>query len=118
MQENVHVIQRQIAKAHCCIADLFLTDLCYDDNAEGNCEAAIQASFSVEAGNLDAMQALASLRLSQQRPQDASKIMEEVYERINAIREKISARTVIEEITGAPDPVDMQGSNSSICKSS
>jgi predicted transcriptional regulator len=86
-----------------------MTDLCLEAGAEMNCEAPLQSAFGLVSANLDAMQALASLRLSQQRPQDASQIMEEVYGRISSMREKINARTVIEEITGAPDPVDLQG---------
>jgi hypothetical protein len=86
-----------------------MTDLCYDDGAEANCEAAILSAFAVDDANLDAMQALVSLRLSQQRAKEASQIMEQVYERISSVRSKLNARTVIEEISGAPDPVDPQG---------
>jgi hypothetical protein len=44
--------------------------------------------------------ALASLRISQCRTEEAGVIIEGVFHRVKAIRDKVAARTVIEEMTG------------------
>ncbi len=98
-----------MAKAHSSIVEIFMTDLCFEDGAEGKCEEHVGAALAVDPESLDAMQVLASLRLSQSRPADAAVIMETVFGRVSAIREAVQSRTVIEEIIGAPDLVDIAG---------
>ncbi len=114
MKEALVVLKKQIAKAHCSVAELYMTDLCYDEGAESLCERSIEAALRVEATSLDAQQTLASLRLSQDRQLDASAIMTQVYQRVIAIRDAVSERTVMEEIAGAPDKVDMAGDSHSL----
>eukprot|EP01036_Dinobryon_divergens_P029265 gene29265-38335_t len=106
-QEAVSSVKTQIAKAHCAIAELFLTDLCFDDGAEEQCERSIAAAWAVDPRSLDAAQALASLRLSQGRATDACRAMDSVAERILAARKVYRERTLMDELRGKEEPQEI-----------
>ena len=109
IQATASANRKQIAKAFCSIAELYMTDLCYEDDAERQCESAILHAFEIDGESLDGNLALASLRLSQNRAEEASRIMEVVYTRVKRIKDIMKSRTVIAEISGAPDEVEQTG---------
>jgi hypothetical protein len=78
-----------------------MTDLCYEEEAERMCEHSITKAFEYDADSLDANQALASLRLSQCRTNEASAIMTTVYQRVKSLRNIIRSRTIEEELAKA-----------------
>ena len=99
IEGQIEFYKKQISKAYCSIAELFLTDLCYEEEAEKKCEEAIAKALAINSTSLDAHQAMASLRFSQNRSLDACNIMEKVYGKVKESIDKVNARTVIEEIT-------------------
>lgn len=103
-EEKLEFYKKQISKAYCSIAELYLTDLCYEEGAENKCEEAIAKALEVTASSLDAQQAMASLRFSQNRSIEACNIMEIVFRKVKESIDKVNARTVIEEIN--PDTED------------
>jgi tetratricopeptide (TPR) repeat protein len=78
--------KRQLSSAYCNAADLYLTDLCLEDNAEQECEAYISLALQLLDGDgqpsVDSLQTAASLRLSQNRGIEAADYALRVYERI------------------------------------
>ncbi|KAH9917038.1 uncharacterized protein B0H18DRAFT_1036349 [Fomitopsis serialis] len=54
-------------------------DLCFDPAAEKNCEDLLNLALQTDPGNTEALQMLASVRLSQQRPDDAKACLEEAW---------------------------------------
>jgi hypothetical protein len=70
-EEQVEFLRKQIARSYSSLAELYMTDLCFEENAETECEAAVVGSLQYDPGSLDGRCALASLRLSQQRPTEA-----------------------------------------------
>ncbi|KAF7316819.1 hypothetical protein HMN09_00415000 [Mycena chlorophos] len=54
-------------------------DLCYDPAAEKTCEELLQTALQTDPGNAEALQALASVRMSQQRPDDAKQCIEQAW---------------------------------------
>lgn len=76
-----------------------MTDLCFESDAEVQCESAIQQSLAVCPDNLDALQAYASFRLSQSRPIDACKLIETVYLMTKPLRDQANNRSVLEELS-------------------
>ena len=66
------------SRAHSSIAELFLTDLCFDTDAESRCETATTAALALDAASVDGRLALASLRLSQSRTSDACVVAEQL----------------------------------------
>jgi tetratricopeptide (TPR) repeat protein len=81
----VAVITTQLVKAHCSVAELYLTDLCFEDNAEGFCEEAVNKALSLDATSLDGLQTLASLRISQNRKKEACELVKGVCLRITKV---------------------------------
>lgn len=93
------IIKKQIARSYSSIGELYMTDLCFEPDAESQCEAAIQQSLVACPDNLDALQAYASFRLSQSRPADASELIEAVYAKTKPLRDQINSRSVLEELS-------------------
>ena len=83
---NPDETRKQLAAAYCNVAELYMTDLCFDDNAEQECESHIaQALKLVDAQGkpvVDALQSIASLRLSQSRGIEAVDYILQAYEQM------------------------------------
>ncbi|KAH9838479.1 uncharacterized protein C8Q71DRAFT_832634 [Rhodofomes roseus] len=54
-------------------------DLCFDPAAEKNCEDLLNLALQTDPSNTEALQSLASVRLSQQRPDDAKACLEQAW---------------------------------------
>jgi tetratricopeptide (TPR) repeat protein len=54
-------------------------DLCFDPVAEKTCEDLLNLALQTDAGNAEALQALASVRMSQQRPEEAKACLEKAW---------------------------------------
>lgn len=59
-------IRRSIAETNAAMAELYLTDLCDEEDAEQQCERFVQAALQACETSVDAYQTLGSLRLSQE----------------------------------------------------
>ncbi|CEO94599.1 unnamed protein product (mitochondrion) [Plasmodiophora brassicae] len=71
-----------VAAAYSAIAELFMTDLCDEDNAESNCEAAVEAAVNVRSDCPDPYRVMASLRIIQGRYEEAEAAVRSGLERI------------------------------------
>jgi len=76
--------RQQLCGVHCSIAEIYLTDLCFEPDAEILCESALQAAIDIDTPNYppDASQTMANLRLSQNRGLDAVAYILEAYKRM------------------------------------
>ncbi|KAG5634925.1 hypothetical protein H0H81_000315 [Sphagnurus paluster] len=54
-------------------------DLCFEPDAEKTCEHLITQALQIDPGNPEALQTLASVRMSQQRPDDAKECLEKAW---------------------------------------
>lgn len=66
---------RQVGSAYCAVAELFMTDLCYEPEAEASCEAAVQRGLAADPESAELLAAFANLRACQQRPAEARAIL-------------------------------------------
>ncbi|KEG11941.1 TPR domain protein [Trypanosoma grayi] len=64
-------LKETLSTVYCAIAELYLTDLCYNPDAEQRCEEAVTHALKFNAESVEAHQLQASLRLSQCRPDEA-----------------------------------------------
>lgn len=92
-EEALPETKRQLSNAYCTVADLYLTDLCFEPNAEQECEAAVMDAIKSVDGEplVDSLQTMASLRLSQGRGQEAAKYILQAYATIKDGCEALSA---------------------------
>ncbi|KAF3043191.1 hypothetical protein E8E12_007918 [Didymella heteroderae] len=61
----------KIATALCGIAEVYMTDLSWEADAEARCEAAVTEALMAAPNNAEPLQTLANIRLSQSRKEDA-----------------------------------------------
>ncbi|KAI9337605.1 hypothetical protein DFJ73DRAFT_779823 [Zopfochytrium polystomum] len=69
--EELATLNRKMSSALCSMAEIFMTDLCDHPEAEARSEALALRAVSVDPTNPEPHQTLASVRLSQCRPDDA-----------------------------------------------
>jgi tetratricopeptide (TPR) repeat protein len=112
--------RRQQSAAFCTIAELYLTDLCYEEDAEQQCEEAIQAAMNIIDPTdgepfADSLQTMASLRLSQRRAKEAATYVLEAYQKMKCGCEALSALVGLQkndEVTlQAVELVDVDAAN-------
>jgi hypothetical protein len=89
--EAISDAKTRICEMHCAIAELYMTDMCMEDNAEVQCEAAIQKALQhcdgAEDGDftnapLEVLQTMANLRLSQSRLDDGTQAILAAYQKM------------------------------------
>ena len=106
--------RRQLCAAYCSIAELYLTDLCDEPDAETSCEDALKSALVLDEISSDvysnavstgigeddiqleppppeALQTMANLRLSQSRPAEALEFILKTYDRMKVGCEAMSA---------------------------
>ena len=71
---------KQVASAYASVAELFMTDLCDEPNAEKNCEMALHEALKIDGTNIDALQSLANLRMIRDKDAEAKQHLSKVYE--------------------------------------
>ena len=96
--QQVDNTKKTLGGAFCGVADLFMTDLCFEENAEQFCEEAVSKAIFYHR-NVDALQTLASLRISQCRKSDACDVLETIYQEfIKSAIENFRKRTLMDEM--------------------
>ncbi|RJE21330.1 TPR domain protein [Aspergillus sclerotialis] len=63
--------KRKMANALCGVAEIYMTDLSWEEDAEARCESLITEALMVNPNAPEVLQTLASIRISQQRMDDA-----------------------------------------------
>lgn len=76
-------LKKKIQGAYCSIAELFMTDLCMQPDAEENCELYTKLALQIDATNAEALQTLASMRISQQKIEEAKDALSKCLQSIS-----------------------------------
>ncbi|GBG33199.1 Assembly chaperone of RPL4 [Hondaea fermentalgiana] len=76
------ITSRQLACAYCSLAELFMSDLCFEDDAEARCDKYLTRALEVYPDHPQALQCMASFRISQRRPEDAKPLALKALESI------------------------------------
>ncbi|EJD51287.1 TPR-like protein [Auricularia subglabra TFB-10046 SS5] len=64
-------LKASIIRALCAMVEIWMSDLCMEENAEATCDALLARAAQIDENNAEALEALASCRMSQNRPDDA-----------------------------------------------
>ncbi|KAI9060656.1 TPR-like protein [Trametes sanguinea] len=75
-------VKRNIVRALIGMVEIWMDpsyDLCFDPAAEKTCEDLMNLALQTDPGNTEALQTLASVRMSQQRPDDAKACLEQAW---------------------------------------
>jgi len=76
MKQSPNSYKTQLATAYSAVAELYITDLCDEPNAEANCENYLTKAIETDEMCLDAYQCLANLKLITQKNTQAQEAME------------------------------------------
>ncbi|KAI8923712.1 hypothetical protein BC831DRAFT_469659 [Entophlyctis helioformis] len=68
--------RNKLGSALCSMTEIYMTDCCDEPEAESKCEEYMQHALEQNPSNPEVHQTLASVRLSQSRPEDASKSLQ------------------------------------------
>ncbi|KAJ1733561.1 hypothetical protein LPJ61_001504 [Coemansia biformis] len=69
--DRAAVLRRKMAEAYVAMTEVYLTDCCFDGDAEKRCEEYLERGAQADPGCPEVFQTMASVRLSQSRPDDA-----------------------------------------------
>ncbi|KAI0833481.1 hypothetical protein BC628DRAFT_1406501 [Trametes gibbosa] len=75
-------VKRNIVRALIGMVEIWMDpsyDLCFDPAAEKTCEDLLDLALQTDPGNTEALQTFASVRMSQQRPDDAKVCLEQAW---------------------------------------
>ncbi|BGP44695.1 hypothetical protein JCM10450v2_000509 [Rhodotorula kratochvilovae] len=78
--EDEGEIRRSASRALVGMTELYLTDLCFEPEAEQNCEKYLAQAAEIDPTDPEVYQTLASVRLSQQREEDAKAALNQGWE--------------------------------------
>jgi tetratricopeptide (TPR) repeat protein len=103
--EEAAALGRELSCALCALAELYMSDLCFEADAEAQAERALGEAQTACLDNPQALQGMASFRLSQSRPQDAKPlvlralaVVEGLMDRRDAIADELA-----DEMDGAAE---------------
>ncbi|KAJ5755976.1 hypothetical protein N7533_005519 [Penicillium manginii] len=69
--ENIKEKKTKLSNALCAVAEIYMTDLSWEEDAEARCDALITEAITVTPEAPEVLQTLASIRISQLRTEDA-----------------------------------------------
>ncbi|KAG0742369.1 hypothetical protein G6F57_005762 [Rhizopus arrhizus] len=78
--EEAKFLCSKISSALCSMTEIYLTDCCFEPEAESKCEEYLSQAQQVDPENPEVYQLLASVRLSQQRNEEASSALNKSME--------------------------------------
>eukprot|EP00033_Pygsuia_biforma_P001586 GCRY01001785.1.p1 GENE.GCRY01001785.1~~GCRY01001785.1.p1 ORF type:complete len:303 (+),score=85.16 GCRY01001785.1:3-911(+) len=77
LEGNVDLVVSDGAKALCAVAELFMTDLCMEPDAEAMCGEYLNKANELSPQNYEVLQLLANYKLCQCQPEEALTILEQ-----------------------------------------
>jgi tetratricopeptide (TPR) repeat protein len=78
--EVVEEKKRKLAETLCAVAEVYMTDLSWEEDAEGRCEALISEAGLVAPDHAETWQTVANVRISQERVEEAKAALERSME--------------------------------------
>jgi len=81
-KEMIRETKNRLCAAYCSIAELYLTDLCFEPDAEQNCEAAVELALQLDNSSPEPLQIKANLCLRQSNVEDATTFILKAYQEL------------------------------------
>jgi tetratricopeptide (TPR) repeat protein len=74
-RDDQSVTDRDISSAYCSIAEIYLTDCCFDESAEENCKKFVDMAIAADEQNPEALQLKANFLLSKDEKEQAKELI-------------------------------------------
>ena len=68
---SLMILREKVSTACCAAAEIFMTDLCDDEDAEIQCSSWLERAMSTDPTNPEVFRVLADLRMCQEKPEEA-----------------------------------------------
>lgn len=72
---EIRALRRELSNAYCSLAELYMTDLCDEDDAEDQCASFATKALQADESNPDAYNAAANLRMCQKNMEEARQLL-------------------------------------------
>ncbi|EDQ86039.1 uncharacterized protein MONBRDRAFT_33988 [Monosiga brevicollis MX1] len=73
--EEIKGLHEDISAAFCSLAEVYLTDLCEEDEAQDTCLALMDKALAYDPTNIEALQTLSSIHMSMSQPDQAWELL-------------------------------------------
>uniref|UniRef100_A0A8C4NCE0 Si:dkey-12j5.1 n=1 Tax=Eptatretus burgeri TaxID=7764 RepID=A0A8C4NCE0_EPTBU len=70
-----NITPEEVSMAYCCIAEIYLTDLCIQEGAAERCKEVLEKALETSPNNVEALQLMASFLISSEKPQEGKRFL-------------------------------------------
>lgn len=88
-EENRVFNVKKLTQGYFSQIEIWMTDLCMEDEAESQCETLISKAIALDEQNPESWSLLASIRISQQKPEEAQQHISKSWELFNSKKQKL-----------------------------
>lgn len=85
IESQLNELKRQLSDIYCSAAELYMTDLCFEEGAEAACESLIVQAQNVDPSNPEVFRVMSDLRLTQCRGEEAKESISHCLDLISAM---------------------------------
>ncbi|KAK5579868.1 hypothetical protein RB653_009556 [Dictyostelium firmibasis] len=78
--DPIIILKQQLCSALCSISELYLTDQCFDDDAEEQCEISLKKAIAYSPNSPEPYSLMASMKISQVKNQEAVEYLNKSYQ--------------------------------------
>lgn len=78
--DPIIILKQQLCSALCSISELYLTDQCFDDDAEDQCESNLKRAIGYSPNSPEPYSLMASMKISQVKNQEAIEYLNKSYQ--------------------------------------
>ncbi|KAM9994045.1 hypothetical protein ACTFIZ_012013 [Dictyostelium cf. discoideum] len=78
--DPIIILKQQLCSALCSISELYLTDQCFDDDAEDQCETNLKRAIGYSPNSPEPYSLMASMKISQVKNQEAIEYLNKSYQ--------------------------------------
>ena len=78
-EEDIQNLSQNIAEAYASIAEIYMTDLCFEADAEQKCQENLEAALTFDNNNPIVYSTFGSFKISQQKPEEAIVLLQQSY---------------------------------------
>ncbi|GHJ87825.1 hypothetical protein NliqN6_4227 [Naganishia liquefaciens] len=96
-------IKKECVMVFVAMVEIWMSDLCFEADAPTHCNALISRALEISPQDPDALLTLASIRMSESRPEEAREIVVAVADRVARIAEHLEAKEDTEVTVAAMD---------------
>jgi len=77
--QQLEMIEKQICGGLCSIAEIYMTDSCFEENAEAECQKTLEEALTLQPEDAETLQVFANFKICQNQQQEALNFLRKSY---------------------------------------